>query len=126
MLKWIGIALLIALIGVIGLVIYDNHRTGYSTLPELADNQFPLSFQGGLRAIMTDVPDETATRNYYARTPREVPPWFEDVWSICRAPTSVERSRFMARPGERLEAICEIEADGGIFIRGWVSSAPKL
>lgn len=123
--KWIGVVSLATFVGGAGYVFYDLNRAGYLSVPELAENQFALSFQGGLRAIMTDIADETATRNYYARTPEYVPPWFEDVWSICREPTSAERNRYRAQPGERFDAVCEIDADGDVFIRGWVSSVPK-
>ena len=49
---------------------------------------------------------------------------------FLRTPTELESSNFAGRaekiPGERLEGICEIDADGDVFIRGWVSSIPDV
>ena len=59
-----------------------------------------------------------------------VPSWNDDTWSICRSPTDEEATAFTAHvevgPGGRLDAVCEIEADGDIFVRGWVASVPDL
>lgn len=129
---------------------YENHRRGFNSLPPMKPNEYPLSYDNGLRAIVT-VPDRYLPAGE-PRPPRlrrlsklfpdrkflglaaEVPTWFEDTWSRCRLPTEQERSFGEDTSAEdwrkqmigaRLEFVCEIEADGELIPRGLIYSVPK-
>lgn len=109
---------------------YDYYRAGYHTAPEHQPGDFLLSYSNGLRAVMRGINDETADRTYLGYPASNVPTWYQDTWSVCRVPTEVEASDFLTHvnvgPGGRLDAICEIDADGDVFVRGWVASVPDL
>lgn len=62
---------------------------------------------------------ERDDRKYLGYVAQNVPNWYKDTWAICREPTDEELSSFDANsgvgPGGRLEAICEIDADGDVL-----------
>ena len=74
--------------------------------------------------------DKDRNRKYLSYQAEDVPPWYQDTWSNCRKPNQGETAAFESEvnmgPGGRYEAICEIDADNDVFIRGWVISVPKL
>jgi len=99
-------------------------------MPDLPEGSFPLSYKSGFRAILTGIDDERASRKYLAYSANGVPSWYENTWSNCRTPTKDERRQLKNTidigPGGRWDAVCEINADGDIFVRGWIASVPKL
>lgn len=109
---------------------YDYYRAGFHTAPDLQPGDFLLSYSNGLRAVMTGVKDEKDDRTYLGYPAANVPSWYLDTWSICRPPTDAEEQDFTSQvkigPGGRLDAICEINADGDVFVRGWVASVPDI
>jgi hypothetical protein len=131
MLKWIIRGILVATIGCVGYGAWDFYRAGFYYLPEMPERAFPLSYQTGLKAILVDIPDERETRSYFG-FPLEVPFYLKDVWSFCRPPTKEElpnAAKFLAdrnMPGERFEAVCKIQADKDLVIRGLITSVPRL
>lgn len=128
MLKWI--VLVAVLIGV-GFLGYDQYRAGHFTRPPMPNGAFSLSYKNGLRAIVVGIPDEKSARRYLGFI-AEVPFYLEDAWSYCRRPRDDEQenvSTFMKGrdwPGERFEAVCEIDVDGEVVVRGWITSVPKV
>lgn len=128
---WLGRALLVALLAAGGYYSYEYYRGGFHTRPDMPDGAFSLSYKSGLRGIMVGIPDETATRRYLGFR-AEVPFYLEEAWSFCRPPNKDEQqnvSAFMGRrdwPGERFEAVCEIEVDGAHVVRGWITSVPRV
>ncbi|MER8622894.1 hypothetical protein [Mesorhizobium sp. M1143] len=110
---------------------YDQYRAGYFTRPAMPEGAFSLSYKNGLRGILVGIPDEKTTRRYLG-FPREVPFYLVDAWSFCRAPRGDEEqhvSKFMMDrnwPGERFEAVCEIDVEGVPVVRGWITSVPKV
>jgi len=155
MLKWIWRAFVLATLGYIGFATYDLHRAGYFSLPELADNEYPISFRSGFRAIVTVPEDlrqvspvpklfrrlamETPDRQYLG-LPVDVPVWLEDKWSKCISGDEAENARVKAQVeasmseklrndliGARLDAICGFELeDGSLRTRGYIYSIPRL
>lgn len=155
MLKWIWRAFVLATLGYIGFATYDLHRAGYFSLPELADNEYPISFRSGFRAIVT-VPDaqlrnppepklfrRLRTLNpdrQYLGLPVDVPSWLEDKWSRCISGDEAENAQVKAQIeasmseklrndliGARLDAICGFELeDGSLRTRGYIYSIPRL
>jgi len=69
-------------------------------------------------------------RRYLGYPADDVPQWYQKTWSICRQPTVPELESFEVHaetgPGSRLDAVCEIDADGDLFVRGWIVTVPKL
>jgi hypothetical protein len=128
MFKWIVFT---ALLMGLGFLAYNQYRAGYFTRPEMPEGAFSLSYKSGLRGILVSIPDERTTRRYFGYR-AEVPFYLEASWSFCRPPREDEQqsvSTFMKRrdwPGERFEAVCEIDVDGEAVIRGWITSVPKL
>lgn len=136
--KWfLGLAVLAG----VGYGGYDYYRMGLYSAPELKDGDFLLSFNNGFRAVMRGIEDERKYRNgpndsddkryrrYFGIPARDVPRWYEETWSNCRMPSEEELEYFLANdkgPGSRLDAVCEIDADGDVFIRGWVMSVPHI
>jgi hypothetical protein len=110
---------------------YSYYRGGFHTMPRLPEGAFPLSYTSGFRAIMVGVPDERTARRYLGYQ-AEVPFYLKESWSFCRPPRTDEQqgvSNFMkARdwPGERFEAVCEIEVDEKPVVRGWITSVPDV
>lgn len=127
--KWVKRGIVIVFVGYVGWGAYDYYRAGFYTLPDLPEGAFPLSYANGLRAIMVGLPDKTDSRRYFGY-PLEVPFYLEDAWSTCEAPTEAEIAQIEAekpnRPGERLEAVCRIDADGDVVVRGIITTVPKL
>ena len=60
----------------------------------------------------------------------DVPTWYRETWSICRKPSGDEVAALEAAvdmgPGGRVDAVCEIDADADVFVRGWVVTVPDL
>ncbi len=127
--KWIVGGLILA--GV-GFAIYDYRSSPYFDAPEVEEGDFLLAIkkEGGLRGVMRGIDDERQTRRYFAYGASGVPSWYRESWSNCRKPSEDERAAFLNQaeigPGGRLDALCEINADGDVFIRGWVASVPDL
>jgi hypothetical protein len=116
----------------------------------LPDGAYTLSFKSGLRAIVLDaeVSDDSwddapkfarslsfanPDRNYLG-FPLEVQPWFEDAWSLCKAPTEEEVAMLEQMPDDfkrrvenaRFESVCRIDVDGTKIMRGLIFSVPQL
>ncbi|MBD3756370.1 MAG: hypothetical protein IE937_12265 [Gammaproteobacteria bacterium] len=129
--KWVFRIGLIALLGFVGIGVYDYYRAGLNTRPEMPPGAFSLSFKSGLRAVMVDVPDERDTRRYFG-FPQEVPFYLEDAWAICTPPTDEEKpdvTKFMEMrdfPGERFEVVCRVQVDDDTVIRGIITTVPKV
>ena len=120
----------LAVVGFFGYAGYDYYRADLHNAPDIGESGFLLSYKAGFKAAMKDIPDDRAGRRYLGYANPETPSVYEDSWSICRTPTELEAGSFAGRPeklpGERLEGICEIDADGDVFTRGWVSSIPDV
>lgn len=112
---------------------YIRYRqAGYTNIPELEEGDYAITFENSsFRGVMKGVGDERKDRLYLGIS-ADVPEWYEETWSVCRPPSEDEHGRLEERiakkvgPGSRFEAICEIDADGDIFVRGWVVSVPRL
>ncbi len=130
MLKWFVRAMLIAVIGFAGYAFYDYYRGGFFSAPDLQEGDFLLSYTSGFKAVMRGIQDERETRRYLGIEANDVPSWYKDAWSICRAPSAMELDEFEQSgafgPGSRFDAVCEIDADGDVFIRGRIVTVPKL
>jgi len=149
--KWIRRGLLLAVLGFVSFAIYDKYRAGYWSMPQLQDDEYPVSFKTGFRAIVTVAephdPTHANTGQFYRSLrlansdrryfgfPLDVPYWAEDAWSYCTPPTDEENRQFFAsRSGEelqnlrgmRFDGICTINADGEEIPRGLLFSAPRL
>ncbi len=46
--KWIGRLLLVGIVGLFVFTVYDYHRAGYFSMPDLKDNEYPIVFRGGV------------------------------------------------------------------------------
>lgn len=129
--KWLKAAVAFVAIAYVSYGIYDGYRAGYFTRPPMPEGAFSLSYKNGLRGILVGIPEEKSTRRYLAHA-LEVPFYLEDAWSFCYPPTEEEQqymSAFMKIedwPGARFEAICRIEVDNDIVVRGLIASVPKL
>ncbi|MEI9405216.1 hypothetical protein [Mesorhizobium argentiipisi] len=123
--------MLAAFIGCGGYGVHDAYRAGLFTRPSMPEGAFSVSYKSGLRGILVDVPNEKTTRRYLG-FPQKVPFYLEDAWSFCRPPNEDEQehvSAFMKDrnwPGERFEAVCKIEVDDKVVVRGLITSVPKL
>lgn len=120
-------------------------------MPDLQENEYPISFKSGLRGIL--VGPEVTTDRYvdtpkifrrmhlaneertYLGVPMQVANWLEDVWSYCPAPTDAEKAEFRSTVREewqealefaRLEGVCWIDVEGEKVLRGLVYSRPRL
>ena len=127
MFRWL---IFVLVVGVGGYIAYDYHRAGFDTAPAIQDGDFLLSFTNGFRTVMRGVQDERSTRRYLGVSASDVSTLYDEAWSICRPPSLEEALDFRAGqqigPGTRLDGVCEIDADGDVFIRGWVVTAPDL
>jgi hypothetical protein len=127
MFRWL---ILLTLVGFFAYAAYDYYRAGFDTAPAIAEGDFLLSFTNGFRAVMKGIEDERDSRRYLGVPNENVSTLYDEAWSICRAPSQVETLDFEANqrigPGARLDGVCEIDADGDVFIRGWVVTAPDL
>lgn len=112
-----------------GYVAYDYYRAGLHTRPQLPEGAFSISYKNGMRSILVDVADERESRRYFG-FPADVPFYLEEAWSFCRPLPKAEATRIMAyrerNPGERFEALCTINVDDEIVVRGYISSVPRL
>lgn len=110
---------------------YDAYRAGYHTRPDMPEGAFSISYKNGMRAILVDVPNEQKSRRYFG-FPTDVPFYLKDAWSYCSPPTEEEGEQvasFMKTrewPGERFEAVCKINVDNDVVLRGLITSVPKL
>lgn len=129
--KWIGRALIVAVVASVGYGTYDYYRADLHTRPEMPRGAFSISYRNGLRAILVDVPNERETRRYFG-FPAEVPFYIEDVWAFCTPPEGSEKQdaekyiKERGGPGERFEVVCRVKVDDDIVIRGFITSVPKL
>lgn len=129
--KWAKRAVMAAVICCGGYGVYDAYRAGLFTRPNMPEGAFSVSYKSGLRGILVDLPNEKATRRYLG-FPRDVPFYLQYAWSFCRPPSEGEQqdvSAFMEGrnwPGERFEAVCKIEVDDKVVVRGLITSVPKL
>ena len=116
--------------GFVGYGAYYYYRADYHNAPYVGEDGFLLSFEGGFKAAMRGIPDELINRRYLGQYNPDTPTVYEDSWSICRKPTEQEAELFAnyegRMPGQRLDGICEIDADGDVFVRGWVYSIPDV
>ena len=153
--KWIWRAIVLTILGYVGFAAYDLKRRGYFSLPELADNEYPISFTSGFRAIvplpedlrqMTPTPKlfrrlamESPDRQYLG-VPVDVPDWMQDKWSRCVVGSEAENADVkkqieLTMPeklrsdliGARLDAVCGFAMDDGTMrLRGYIYSIPRL
>ncbi len=125
--KWL---IIIAVLAGGGYVVYELDSKGFFTMPEMSEDSFPVAFDSGFRGVMTGFGEREDDRRYLGYAAKNVPTVYEEVWSNCRRPTDQELEAFEQDgsdlPGLRWEAVCEIDADGDVFIRGWVASIPRL
>lgn len=111
---------------------YFYYTSPFYDAPEINDDDFLLAFKGEsrLKGVMRGFGDKDKTRKYLAFGELSVPSWYQDTWSNCRKPLATEAADVASKknigPGGRFEAICEIDADGDVFIRGWIVSVPDL
>ena len=130
MLKWIFRAVLIVIIGFAGYAGYNYYRADFYNAPEHQDGDFLLSYRSGFKAVMRGFKDERETRRYLGIPAEKVPNWYKGAWSICRSPTESEANEFEQfatfGPGSRLDGVCELDADGDVFVRGRIVTVPKL
>lgn len=147
---WFSKLLVIGGVGCGGYYACDLNRGGYVSLPDIPTGAYPISFKSGLRGSVYDM---DVTDDQYADAlkifrrlvmanrerrfiglPSEVPRWFEDSWSTCRAGTEEEREYIVSTMpedvkremvGARPDAICctEIEGERPI-LRGLICSVP--
>ncbi len=129
MVKWIVSVFLLGLIGFGGYVVYEMEKYGYFDVPEMPENSFPVSINSGFRGVMVGFGGDEGDRDYKGIGNEDTPSWYTETWSTCRRPTDEEMAELNEKtygPGWRWEAICEIDADGDVFIRGFVGSVPSL
>lgn len=128
--KWIVRLVGIGLIGALGYAYIDYRKAGLHLRPEMPLGAFSISYRNGLRAILVDVPDERETRRYFG-FPTELP-LYEDAWSFCSSPKDDEQAevdRWLVaqdQPGLRVDAVCRLDIDGEIVVRGLIATVPKL
>lgn len=124
-------AIVAMIVAVVGYGVYEHYTGPFVDAPALDEGDFLLAFGGdvGLKGVMRGI-DDDPTRKYISFGGDNVPSWYRDTWSICRKPTAGEASAFLRQvntgPGGRIDAVCEIDADGDVFVRGWVISVPDL
>ena len=147
---WFAKLLIIGVVGYGGYYVYNLNRAGYLSMPDIPSGAYPISFKSGFRGIVYDM---DVTDDQYADAPKifrrlnmasrdrrfiglpsDVPRWFEDVWSTCRAGTEEEREYIVSSMpetvkrdlvGARLDAICYIEIEGErAILRGLIYSIP--
>lgn len=126
--KWVGRVSGAAVIGFVAYGAYTYFAAGYHTRPELPEGAFFISFNSGLRAMVVDIEQERATRQYLG-VPFAVPVDVEDAWSICKRASPEETEAVLAEtdmaPGTRLDAVCTVEVDGTRFRRGAIFTVPR-
>ena len=150
MIKRVLKLLLIGVIGFFGYAGFQAYQKGYFSMPDMPEGSYAYSRKGGMRGIIlnaevsdpiTDMPKffrrinlANPDRRYFS-VPFVVTPWLEDVWSICISPSEDERVRFQQSMSDelkqdlayaRFDAICRIDVEGEIVLRGLLYSVPKL
>ena len=148
---WIRRAAALAIVGFLGFATYDKYRAGYWSMPELQDDEYPVSYRNGFRAIVTveNVTDPIHKNSHpffrslrlampdrrYIPYTYEVAPWFQKAWTRCEKPEKglaeailesfpdEERQRLV---GATLDAVCGIKANGESIPRGLLFSVPRL
>ncbi len=127
--KWIVRIIVVGFLAFVGYQTYLYYDAGYFSAPEISDDSFLVSFNSGFRGVMEGFGPEDYDRRYLGYA-KDVSSLYEEVWSTCRRPTDAELKGLEENghqlPGIRWEAICEIDADGDVFIRGWVASIPDI
>lgn len=141
--RWI---VLIGIVGFLALAVRDTYRGGYFSLPELTDDEYPISFKNGLRAIVTveDLRENQPVLPKVVRrlstlyrdkrlfgVPFNVDFWMEDVWSTCEIPTAhdVEELRSVVPESMQratLEWFCYVDVYGERYGRGMIFSVPRF
>ena len=116
-------------IGAAGYVGYDFYEAGLFTRPDMPENSFSLSFNGGPFVIMVDLPDERLNRRYAVIRPRDVPRHLARTWGYCESPSQdwlayVESSDVRPK-GTRFDAVCQIDQEGDIIDVGLIFSMPR-
>lgn len=121
-------AIAAVIVGWFGYSAYDYYTGPFYDAPTTSEDEFLLAFGNGFKGVMPGNRDET--RKYMSYDASNVPEWYRETWSICRTPENDEVAAFEAAvdmgPGGRLEAVCEINADGDVFVRGWMVTVPDL
>ncbi|TBN14860.1 hypothetical protein EYC79_07500 [Agrobacterium cavarae] len=121
----------IVVLGYLGYAAWDYHRAGYFTRPDMPEGAFSISYKSGLRAILIGIKNEQESRRYLGY-PMDVPFYLKETWAKCSPPTEQEKPNvegFMAEhnmPGQRFEAVCRIQADSDVVVRGLITSVPRL
>ena len=116
----------------VGYSVYEYYTGPFYDAPTLNEGDFLLAFEGevGLKGVMRGFGGRDLTRKYMAYGAGDVPRWYHDAWSNCRMLNVEEAIAFRSAvdmgPGGRPEAICEMDADGDVFVRGWIVSVPDL
>jgi len=126
--KWVGRISGAAIIGFVSYGGYVYFADGYHSRPELPAGAISFSFNSGLRAIATGIPEERHKRRYLG-VPFDVPDAAKSLWSTCKPPTDEEaafvREQIDMGPPARLDAICIVEVEGKPLTRGAIFSAPR-
>lgn len=125
--KKIFFAALLLGVGYIG---YNAYRNAVFDRPaDLPEGAWTIAVRSGFRAMVMGVPKERDARRYLVYPNEKTPEWYLKTWATCRAVTKQERARYemhrAREPGHRWEAVCEIDADGETFVRGWIASVPR-
>lgn len=153
MIKWIIRAAIVGVLGIAGLAALDAYRGGLFDLPEMADDEYFVSYKNGFRGIIkvADAPKSRVppawARQYAKLYPErrflslvfDVPRWAETGWSRCEQVTPDELEAFMRfvetswteeqrleMVGARFEFACGFEIEGEKIGRGIIYSVPRL
>lgn len=114
----------------VGYSIYEYYTGPFYDAPPLKEGEFLLAYKNGFRGVMSGFDGRDQSRRYMSYDANNIPPWYKETWSRCRVPQEAETSGFESAvdmgPGGRLEAVCEIDADGDVFVRGWIVTVPNL
>lgn len=125
--KKIFFAALLLGVGYIG---YDAYRNAVFDRPaDLPEGAWTIAVRSGFRGMVMGLPKERDARRYLVYPNEKTPEWYLKTWATCRAVTDHERAQYeehrAREPGHRWEAVCEIDADGETFVRGWIASVPR-
>ncbi|WP_375282009.1 hypothetical protein [Pseudooctadecabacter sp.] len=150
---WFWKLIALGLIGSFAYTAFDLQRGGYFSLPDLAQNEYGVSFRNGFRAIVVeDNPSNQSAANQsdifrrltaahperrYRGITMQVPSWLESQWSRCeRAPDGADPNRealeqtmneSMRREYQlaRLDYYCFVLSDNDRILRGVIYSVPR-
>jgi hypothetical protein len=150
MFRWLIYLFLIVTIGFFGTAALQSYQKGYFNMPDMPEGAYVYSRKDGMRGIVlnaevsrpaTNLPkyfrqiNVANTERRFFGIPFEVTSWLEDVWSVCTPPSKQERVDFPKVFSEsvkqdlayaRFDAVCRIDVDGEIILRGLLYSIPKL